>query len=283
MSKKASKSPSALLVVELGQTLQRLVDTDKTTLSQPAQKKLRAEIQAVMRKFGQLLTDLDPVRHPVSVFNPNNPRIMGGFISLALVSQDKHPLREIGRFYGAGIYALYYSGSHPLYSRISGTETPIYVGKAEPDDQHAETPHEQGMKLCARLEEHHKSIAGATTSLDVAHFHIRALVVQSGLAASAEAYLIRLFRPLWNKETKIISGFGKHGDSKDTRKNKKSTWDVLHPSRGWAAGSEEGKKTPEKIQEQIDAHLSTHPIYGELQDVINGFVQELSQTRGSRL
>lgn len=279
MSKKSTKSPSALLVEELDQTLQRLVEADKTALSLHQHRRLRSEIGVVAQRIGKLMTDLDPVRHPVSVFNPNNPRIMGGFISLALVSQDRHPLNEIGRFYGAGVYAIYYNGAFPLYEKIARTETPIYVGKAEPKDYNAETPIQQGKKLCDRLDEHGKSISGAVDTLKIEDFEFRALVVQSGLAASAEAYLIRLFKPIWNKETKIISGIGKHGDKATTRANKRSTWDILHPSREWAAESAVGDKTPETIQAEVEHHLSTHPIYTNLQDVINGFVRELSQSR----
>ncbi|MGW4644967.1 Eco29kI family restriction endonuclease [Kitasatospora sp. NPDC004289] len=35
--------------------------------------------------------------------------------------------------FGAGVYALYYTGAHPLYQAIRGTEKPIYVGQARPE------------------------------------------------------------------------------------------------------------------------------------------------------
>ena len=73
------------------------------------------------------------------------------------------------------------------------------------------------------------------------------LVVQSGWETAAEDYLIRLFRPIWNKETKILYGLGKHGDSAETRTNKRSLWDTLHPARVWAAPTLEDARSPAEI------------------------------------
>ncbi|MCH7885481.1 MAG: Eco29kI family restriction endonuclease, partial [Planctomycetes bacterium] len=51
-----------------------------------------------------------------------------------------HPLPPADRFPGAGVYALYYNGNFPAYAPIKGTETPIYVGKADPRSDMAKLP-----------------------------------------------------------------------------------------------------------------------------------------------
>ncbi|NEK66135.1 MAG: Eco29kI family restriction endonuclease, partial [Xanthomonas perforans] len=60
-------------------------------------------------------------------------------MALALVAQDRVPLARIARTYGSGVYAIYYHGDHPAYAAVSGTETPIYVGKADPKSADART------------------------------------------------------------------------------------------------------------------------------------------------
>lgn len=130
------------------------------------------------------------------MFDPSNPRIIGCFTSLALIAQDRQPLSSIGRFYGSGVYAIYYKGAFSPYGRISGSETPIYVGQAAPSNRGARTAKEQGERLAARLNEHRKNIEKADTTLNVADFVARFLVVQSGWESAAEQYLIQLFRPI---------------------------------------------------------------------------------------
>ncbi|MDD1762354.1 MAG: Eco29kI family restriction endonuclease [Methanothrix sp.] len=277
MSKKAN--PSALIITDLKTTLQRLFsETNKPDLSTAARRSLETEIREVMDELAKFLSGLDPIRQPVSVFDPGNPKIVGRFISLALVAQPRHPLSQITRFYGSGIYAIYYTGSFPLYARLSGTETPIYVGQAAPAVNNARTPTEQGDRLCRRLEDHRKNISKTTTTLDINDFEFRSLVVQSGWETAAEDYMIHLFRPIWNNETKILYGLGKHGDDADTRSNKRSPWDVVHPGRPWAANINlPDSKTCEQITEEIAAHFEAHPIFRDLDAVLSSFIKELSQ------
>ena len=127
MSRKPTPSPA--LVGDLRQTLDRLLaETDKPSLTASARRLLEGEIRKVIEELGQFLNELDPIRQPASVFDPGNPKIVGRFISLALVAQRRQPLSDITRFYGSGVYALYYKGDFPLYGSLAGAETPIYVG-----------------------------------------------------------------------------------------------------------------------------------------------------------
>lgn len=267
------------IVAQLRASLERLItETDKPSLSSASRKRLETEIKSVVEGLGQFLNELDPIRQPSAVFDPGNPKIVGRFISLAMVAQQRHSLAVIDRFYGSGIYAIYYNGNFPLYERISRSETPIYVGQAAPAINNARTPMEQGDRLCRRLEDHRKNIGKATTTLDLADFEFRSLVVQSGWETAAEDYLIHLFKPIWNSQTKLVYGLGKHGDSADTRSNSRSPWDTIHPGRGWAADERlPNAKTEERIQEELDAHFHSHPVFGELDDLLASFIEELGQ------
>lgn len=277
MSKKTQVSSGA--IAGLRETFERLVvETDKPNLSHAARRKLEKEIRLVVGDLSQFLNELDPIRQPSAVFDPSNPKIVGRFVSLALVAQQRHPLSEIERSYGSGVYAIYYKGDYALYRPISGTETPIYVGQAAPAINNARTPMEQGDQLCSRLTEHRKNISKATDTLDIADFEFRSLVVQSGWETAAEDYLIHLFQPIWNKETKILYGLGKHGDSAKTRANKRSPWDTLHQGRNWAVDEIlSDAKSPEQIASELSTHFAKHPVFAKLDDVLSSFIEELRQ------
>ncbi|MGD9781136.1 MAG: Eco29kI family restriction endonuclease [Kiritimatiellia bacterium] len=72
--------------------------------------------------------------------------------------------------------------------------------------------------------------------------------------------MIRLFRPIWNKEVKICYGLGKHGDNADTRKNKRSPWDTMHPGRKWAADTTTDQMALSEIEAKIKSHFDQHRI-----------------------
>lgn len=247
------------------------------SLSSVGRKKLEAQIKEAIDALTTLLAQIDPVAQPTSVFDPSNPKVVGRFVALAMVAQDRLPLSEIPKFYGSGIYAIYYNGRFREYQPISKTETPIYVGKASPSLSNARTPLEQGAKLCGRLSDHRKNIIKANSTIDIADFEFRSLVVQSGWETAAEDYLIHLFRPIWNSETNILYGLGKHGDSASTRANKRSPWDTLHPGRTWAAASIEDAKSAGQIEVELVKHFAVNPAYADLGSVIDSFISELRQ------
>jgi hypothetical protein len=208
----------------------------------------------------------DPVRMPTATFDPADPKTVGRMVSLALLAQPMIPLSSIKSAYGSGVYAIYYDGDHPLYRAISGTETPIYVGKADPQNDDASNPREQGAKLTARLLEHAGTIATAAAYSDrlpeglhpirLEDFNCRRLVCATNAQLVAEKHLIRTFWPLWNAETKACWGMSKHGDAATTRANKRSPWDVVHPGRQWALDSRlVDSISPEEIRSRVDATL----------------------------
>ncbi len=250
---------------------------DGALLPSSKRKQLESQIKAAIDELAALLAKLDPIAQPTSVFDPSNPKVVGRFVALAMVAQDRHPLAEIPKFYGSGVYAIYYNGAFPAYQAISGTETPIYVGQAAPTVSNARTPTDQGAKLSGRLSDHRKNIVKASTTLDIAEFQFRSLVVQSGWETAAEDYLIHLFRPIWNSETNILYGLGKHGDSATTRANKRSPWDTLHPGRAWAAASTMDAKSVGQIQAELTQHFAAYPVYPDLEGVLESFIEELRQ------
>lgn len=276
MSRKSTPTPSP--IADLRANLDQLVArTESTTLTTQRRRALDKEIRGVIEQLESFLNTLDPIRQPTSMFDPSNPKVVGRFVSLALVAQQRHPLSEIPRFYGSGIYAIYYKGRFPAYAPISGTETPIYVGQAAPAINNARTPLEQGPRLCGRLSDHRKNIGLATTTLDLADFEFRSLVVQSSWEGAAEDYMIHLFKPIWNSETGILYGLGKHGDDAGTRANKRSPWDTMHPGRKWAEASKEDAKTPATIAAELTRHFAEHPVFPDLEHVLTSFLDELRQ------
>lgn len=254
-----------------------LASSEVKPLAPGARRALDRQVRILIRELEEALTHLDPVSMPTSVFDPSNPKIIGRFTALALVAQPLRPLAALGRFYGSGVYALYYTGDYPLYRPLSGSETPIYVGKAGPANQGALTARDQGERLAARLNDHRKNISKAASTLGIADFQARLLVVQSGWETAAEDYLIHLFRPIWNNEVDILYGLGKHGDSPAVRANRRSPWDSLHPGRAWAAATVEDARTKERIAADLARHFESHPVFRDTTQLLEAFFAELRQ------
>lgn len=229
---------------ESGQPIDTLNPTERSKL-------LKLAVQA--RSTLQMWIDtLDPVRPPAFSFTLSDPRTVGEVIGKVLADCPSLPLAAFDDFYGSGVYAIYYSGSFTAYSAIRSTSVPIYVGSAQPKTLNADTPRVQGRSLTTRLREHSKSVLMAN-NLNIHDFSMRYLVVQSGWEKAAEDYLIRHFQPVWNTQTKVCPGLGKHGDKARTEQ---SRWDTLHPGRTWA-GSQKSLKgaTAERIAADIQNHF----------------------------
>ncbi|MEX3644002.1 Eco29kI family restriction endonuclease [Mycolicibacterium porcinum] len=211
---------------------------------------------------------------PSAVFDPSNTRLFGRFAAIALAAQDRVALADVEHVYGSGVYALYYTGNFAQYGAVSKTQTPLYVGKAQPSEGAVLTV-EQGTALTSRLLEHRRSITYAN-NLDVSDFECRYLVIAAGWETPAELELIRYFCPLWNEGIGPVHGLGKHGDSPTTRANGRSPWDTLHPGRPWAANTKQDQMTPAAIKAAIAAHLAAHKPVKTRQAVIDAYVDMLS-------
>jgi len=240
-------------------------------------KRARDKLDSFAERLSDVSISMDPIRRPASVFDPADPSTAGQIVALTLVAQERHALSEVPNFYGAGVYAIYYRGDFEPYRALSGTEHPIYVGKADPDPSAKKDVVSQGPKLSARLQEHAKSIRQAHSSIKIEDFDCRFLIVQTGFQKTAEDYLIKLFKPIWNSETKICFGLGKHGDSATTRVNKRSPWDTLHPGRKWADSTLENQKTYENIVELIGDHFEKNRPYSDIKEIFEKFMLNMRQ------
>ncbi|MDG5750478.1 Eco29kI family restriction endonuclease [Qipengyuania sp. XHP0211] len=267
------RDPSIEKAAQLLAGIERLLESTRTgELTAPARKKLVASIDSMRDRLDRLTRKIDPNELPDAFFDPAEPTLIGNFVALALVAQDRRSLASLGRFYGSGVYAIYYNGGNPLYAPISGTETPIYVGKADPKGN-PKTAIDQGTKLADRLNEHRRNI-DKVNGVDIADFDCRALAVQTGYQAAAESHLIRMFRPIWNNETGILYGLGKHGDSATTRANNKSPFDTLHPGRRWADASPEAQSVPE-IVDKVREHFDSAIVFDDQSAVLRAFVANI--------
>jgi hypothetical protein len=213
----AGKKKSAAVRPER-EAIERLTGESKSlaklipTLKGRSAERTRHLLHEVIETLRQAYTALDPIKEPMDVFDPAKPSIAGRLVALALVAQPLIPLSQMDKMYGSGVYAIYYFGPHSAYKKISGTETPIYVGKADPRSSEAKTPREQGPQLYGRIKEHQNVINTVERysrdhqdplALRLDDFQYRRLVVATNAQLAAERYLISLFEPIWNEETKI--------------------------------------------------------------------------------
>jgi hypothetical protein len=266
-----------LLAVQLKELSEKLALEEASQLAAPRANRVRKTIGEAYEKLRKVMEDLDPIKHPGFVFDPSNPSVAGRIVGITMIAQARKPLANVERFYGSGVYAIYYNGDFRAYKAISKKEHPIYVGKADPADPASKTAMEQGDRLSGRLNEHRKNIAKAEATLRLENFEYRALVVQTGWQSAAENYLIDLFKPIWNNEVDICYGFGKHGDAPETRANLRSPWDTLHPGRAWAHRDPNMKdaRPKQRIIEDIAEHLAKHPPLGSIDEILRRFLEEM--------
>jgi hypothetical protein len=192
-------------------------------------------------------------------YNPLDKRNLGVSVADALLAKAIGPLPPEEPFIGAGVYAIYYTGSFPAYRPISlksksSTETPIYVGKAVPAGARKGgfgLDVEPGTVLYNRLAEHADSIR-QTKNLDVADFLCRYLVVDDIWIPLGESLLIQTFSPVWNH---LIDGFGNHDPGKGRYQGQMPSWDVLHPGRSWASRLQENRRTAKELLAAVTEFL----------------------------
>ncbi len=146
------------------------------------------------------------------------------------------------RFQGTGVYAIYCTAKTGVYKDFhdinrTSYDVPIYVGKAVPagwrQARSANTENSESYELNNRIREHGRSIEqGAGLKLN--DYRCRFMILEgaeSDLIGTAEAALIRSYKPLWNS---LIDGFGNHDPGSGRYEQAMSDWDVCHPGRLWA-------------------------------------------------
>lgn len=194
-------------------------------------------------------------------FNPLDKLNLGASVAEAMLARPAHALGNLPKFTGAGIYAIYYTGSFPPYARLAEANAggnlvaPIYVGKGIPaggrKGASLETDSSRTRALYARLQEHAQTVRDAT-NLNVEDFHARFLVVDDIWIPLGESLLIAKFAPVWNA---LIDGFGNHDPGAGRYNGMRPRWDVLHPGRGWAAKCKERPEVAAEIERDVENYL----------------------------
>ena len=168
-------------------------------------------------------------------------------------------------FLGRGVYAIYYTGSSPIYARYAelnrtAYEFPIYVGKAVPkgwrQSRVSDSPENQSHELYGRLRQHSNNLK-LVSNLQVDDFTCRCVIFEhagSDMISTVEAALIKLNRPLWNT---ALDGFGNHDPGKGRYEQARSDWDVIHPGRKWADKCNGVPNKKAAILRNIERHLAT--------------------------
>lgn len=184
-------------------------------------------------------------------YNPLDKANLGKSVVDALLESEEVPLLNLDKFFGAGIYALYYRGDFEPYDVLASRnrkrgEIPIYVGKAIPKggrkgvSSGISTPTDA---LFKRLIEHRSSIEAAD-SLDVGSFSCRKLIVDDIWIALGESLIIDRFKPLWNT---VVEGFGNHNPGSGRFNGRRPLWDEIHPGRAWALKCSPPKLSSDEI------------------------------------
>jgi len=170
-----------------------------------------------------------------------------------------HMLPPVESFVGAGVYAIYYTGTNPLYKKYAQLNRlcygyPIYVGKAVPKGWRQGRQLAASNELYARLNEHSRSIT-AGAELLCQDFWCRFIICEnedSYMISIIEATLIKLNKPLWNI---AVDGFGNNDPGKGRYQQAMSDWDVIHKGRAWAEKCQGQPKDKSTILTNIATHL----------------------------
>lgn len=196
-------------------------------------------------------------------FNPLEKKVLGASIAEVLLTTPVYPLTASFPLRGAGVYALYYTGSGfapyaPLAQQNAGGRFawPIYVGQALPsggrrgigigDDDPA---------LRDRLGKHRRSIiAAATADFGVDDFHYRALVMDDAFIRLAETSLLALYKPIWNT---YVDGFGNNAPGVRRKASQRSRWDTLHVGRIQATDHTDCGETRDQLVAEITQELAS--------------------------
>src|SRR6267142_3027704 len=83
--------------------------TDSSGLKTSERRKLRDSIELTIEALQRSLSALDSIRQPPHVLDPSNPDVIGKLIANTLLVQPRHKLSEVPKFYGSGVYAIYYA------------------------------------------------------------------------------------------------------------------------------------------------------------------------------
>jgi len=198
-------------------------------------------------------------------YNPLAKLNIARSIETELLSREPSLLSEFSTIQGAGVYAIYYVGSHSAYAPVSSRningrfEQPIYIGKAIPKGGRKgglTADASKGRALADRLGQHAISVEQAV-DLDLADFFVRYLVVDDIWIPLGENMLIETFEPSWNR---AIDGFGNKDPGNRRKTQYKSPWDVLHPGRKVMDKLADSGLTREFLLQRLSDYFAGKPL-----------------------
>jgi len=211
-------------------------------------------------------------------FNPLDKLQLGESIARELLSRDAASLEALTagpQFPGAGVYAIYYRGEFPPYRLLLSADAvgrrppPIYVGKAIPPGGRTGRllPPEavKSPALHGRLSIHARSITDAV-NLDLGDFSCRYLILDDIWIPLGETILIEAYQPLWNTK---VSGFGNNATGGPRSRQKRSSWDTIHPGRPWAAALTPNKRSADEIIAMLMSNVAIPEDPDAVQEVVD--------------
>ena len=198
-------------------------------------------------------------------YNPLDKMNLGRSVAEALLLQPATPLSQTSDLIGAGVYAIYYTGTFEPYRAVAESnlnrsfKQPIYVGKAVPKGARKgglSFDDSTGRALRDRLRQHAMSIHEAR-NIDLDDFHFRSLMVDDIWIPLGENMMIEEFRPIWNL---VIDGFGNKDPGNRRVMQFRSSWDVLHPGRSFAEKLADGGITPLTVIAKLEAYFAGRSV-----------------------
>jgi hypothetical protein len=199
-------------------------------------------------------------------FNPIEIPNIALSLALEVLDQPAGPFPPSAPDMGAGVYLLYYVGALKEYAGFRAANTPdsprlpIYIGKADRKGKRKGITFApaHGNELRTRLRNHARSIAKCK-NLASSDFVCRYLSIEDAFIGLAEAVLVSVFDPLWNR---VLDGFGNNPTGGPRSSQAVSKWDQFHPGRRRGEGP--SAKTPASIREEVEAYFKRDPAASEL-------------------
>jgi hypothetical protein len=98
------------LADELKELSDKLASEEASQLPAARASLVRKTISEAYEKLRKVIEDLDPIKRPGFVFEPSDPNVAGRVVGIALIAPAGKTLLSLDRFYGSGVYALYFGG-----------------------------------------------------------------------------------------------------------------------------------------------------------------------------
>lgn len=193
-------------------------------------------------------------------YNPLSKLNLARSIEGEILARPLVKFEQLGRFAGAGIYALYYAGDFEPYGFLKASLStpnprPIYVGKAIPKGGRTGGLRTDDLKttaLSGRLKKHARSIRNVE-NLNVDDFLVRYLIVDDVWIPLGENMLIESYQPVWNK---VVAGFGNNPLGSGRKDQKVSLWDILHPGRIFDVDLDRQSATQDELANRVTRYFA---------------------------